>query len=104
MGERRDPIVSLVVAAPGWRAVYREGGRVLTRDLTSWALVERELTKRQELVGIIHERGRRVFADQIGESGARFCGYAAPGSDAEDLQAPATLGPGDVGLASSWFG
>jgi hypothetical protein len=107
MGKSRNPIVSLTVAAPGWRAVYRESRGLVTRELASWALVERDQgtsRDRQEMIGIVKYQGRNVFADQVGGVDCRFCGYAAPGTALEDFREPEISEAETMGYASSWFG
>lgn len=117
MGRTKRHILSLEMADPGWRAVYRTTDGVTARELAAWALVERleeESHTHVGRVGLVVEHGDRiVFVDQAGEGETSFCGYAPPGADVRAFQ-PQDASPHDptslyvdiqdVCHTSRWFG
>jgi len=100
-------IVNEVSMAPGWRAVYRMGDTVITRDVTAFALVEGREGPTHEgrnIVGMVKDRGRTVLADRVSGRGVRFFGYAAPGEDLERFRARHRDTSTRKSTPSAWFG
>ena len=115
MVHERRRIVGVETVRPGWRAVYRCPSGIGAREIAAWALVERYergVAHGVDRVGLVVEEDRIAFADQVTDSGDRFCGYAAPGVALQSLQVTERSNGSDRryadlregSLASSWFG